>query len=128
MGRTLDAGGRVTLPTKPSSETEFADAVAEVAHLYGWKLSHFRAARTVHGWRTPVAYDGKGWPDLCLIHPVRGLVWFRELKIAKRDLDDHQLQWKLWLAQAGANYDVWRPADWADIVAALSNGRAEATV
>ena len=115
------------LPAKLSTsitERQFADKVAYVARLYGWRIAHFRPARTVHGWRTPVGYDGAGYPDLVLVHPTRGLVWFRELKVGRRPLEPEQVHWRDWLVGAGANYDVWRSTEWADIVRALSNGAA----
>jgi hypothetical protein len=45
-------------------EQSFQSVVIEVARLTGWRVAHFRAARTAHGWRTPVTADGAGWPDL----------------------------------------------------------------
>ena len=115
---------RPTVSTESPSEREFSDSVAEVAHLYGWRIAHFRPARTVHGWRTPAQYDGAGFPDCVLVQPVRGLTWFRELKAGKGRLNAAQQDWRNWLNSAGANFDVWRPADFDDIVAALSNGKA----
>jgi hypothetical protein len=54
--------------------------VIEAAHVYGWRCAHFRPARTRHGWRTAVAADGAGFPDLVLIHPGRREIIARELK------------------------------------------------
>jgi hypothetical protein len=38
---------------------------------YGWRAAHFRPARTAKGWRTPVAADGAGFPDLVLVRRTR---------------------------------------------------------
>lgn len=108
------------------TEAEFARNIADVAHMYGWVLAHFRPARTNHGWRTPVEFDGKGFPDCVLVQPVRRLVWFRELKARGGKLEYSQQRWYDDLASAGANVDVWRPSQWDDIVQALSNGKAVA--
>ena len=109
------------------TEREFARNIADLAHMYGWTLAHFRAARTEHGWRTPVEFDGKGFPDCVLVQPVRRLVWFRELKARGGRLEAAQQRWYHDLSKAGANVDIWRPQDWDDIVSALSNGRAAAS-
>jgi hypothetical protein len=45
------------------SEAAFTDAVIELARLGGWRVAHFRPARTASGWRTPVQGDGAGFPD-----------------------------------------------------------------
>lgn len=95
--------------TVTMSEADLLDNTVELAHLFGWKCAHFRPAMTKHGWRTPVAADGKGWPDLVL---CRDRVLFVELKsdIGKRTPE--QEQWGDTLYHAGADYFVWRPADW----------------
>lgn len=122
-GSPTPAARRPTMPTL-GNEREFERTVVDVAHLYGWKAAHFRPARTVHGWRTAVAYDGAGFPDLALVHPIRGLHWYRELKVGNAKLSDEQSAWQGWLISAGANFDIWRPRDFDDIVAALSGGKA----
>ena len=66
------------------------------------------------GWREYHTYDSRrsaaGFPDLVLVHPKRGLL-FRELKTAKGRVSKAQDEWILDLATAGADVDVWRPAD-----------------
>ena len=91
------------------SEAGLLDSVIELAHLFGWRVAHFRPAMTKHGWRTPVSADGKGFPDLVL---VRDRVLFVELKSAKGRLSDDQLDWAAALTNAGVEYHCWRPADW----------------
>jgi hypothetical protein len=92
------------------TETELLDVVLECAHLFGWRTAHFRPARTVRGWRTPVAGDGKGFPDLVL---VRDRVLFVELKSATGRLTTEQQDW-LEVLDRVAEAHVWRPVDWTD--------------
>jgi hypothetical protein len=93
------------------TETELQDAVIGCARLLGWLVAHFRPALTKHGWRTPVAADGKGFPDLVLAHPLHGVLW-RELKDAAGKVTVEQAIWLSRLEAAGADVAVWRPADW----------------
>ena len=90
-----------------------------------WRMAHFRPAQTRKGWRTPVEFDGAGFPDLVLVHPQRRLVLFRELKSGRGVVDDKQERWILDLRAAGADADVWRPNHWREIVDLLSDGRAK---
>jgi hypothetical protein len=109
----------------PAAELErnFQGAVIDAARALGWTVAHFRAARTAHGWRTPVEADGKGFPDLCL---VRDRVVFVELKRAKGKLTREQAAWVTKLRWAGAEVYVWRPADWDDAVQVLKRSELEA--
>lgn len=102
---------------------QLQEAVIELAHLFEWKVAHFRPAKTSKGWRTAVEADGKGWPDLTLVHE-RGVVLFREIKGEREALKPEQKQWGEWLTAAGANYAVWRPKDMDLIKHVLSFGRA----
>ncbi len=92
------------------TERELQDAVIETARLLGWKVAHWRPARTAHGWRTPVQADGAGWPDLTLVR--RGRIVFAELKTGRGKLTDEQQQWLDALSGCGLETHVWRPADW----------------
>lgn len=94
------------------SENELQSAVIELAQLLRWRVAHFRPAMNARGeWRTPVAADGKGWPDLVL---VRDRVLYRELKSARGTLSVEQQDWIHALKLAGADIDVWRPNEWYD--------------
>ncbi len=88
---------------------ELQAAIVEAARMLGWRVAHFRAARTAHGWRTPVAADGAGWPDLCL---VRERIIFAEIKGDGDRVRPDQQAWLDTLAAAGAAVYVWRPQDW----------------
>jgi hypothetical protein len=100
------------------TEAEFQSQVIDLAHLFGWTVAHFRPALTSKGWRTPVQADGAGYPDLTLVRPPR--VVFVELKSADGKLTDRQRTWlDLFGACPGVRVELWRPADWDAIVAAL---------
>ena len=66
------------------TEAELQANVVKTAHLFGWTVAHFRSVpvKTNKGIRymTPVSADGKGFPDLCLVHGEHRRVLFRELK------------------------------------------------
>ena len=91
------------------TEAELQECVIDTAHLFGWKVAHFRAAMTKHGWRTPVAADGKGFPDCVL---VRDRVIFAELKSSTGRISPDQSEWMISLRAAGAEYHLWAPDDW----------------
>jgi len=93
--------------------------IIEVAHLYGWLVAHFRKAMTKRGkWVTPVSGDGKGFPDLVLVHLSLGQVIFVECKSNKGRLTPEQ---KMWI-EAVKGY-VWRPQMWDEIVERLKCAR-----
>ena len=105
------------------NEKELQEAVIDLAHLFGWKVAHFRPAQNARGdWRTPVAYDGKGFPDLVLVS-AHALV-FIELKSAKASPTDEQRDWLDRLGHKNHEWDwnggciletaVWRPKHWVD--------------
>lgn len=80
-----------------------------MARTFGWRVAHFRAARTGKGWRTPVAADGAGFPDLVL---VRDRVVFAELKSKAGRLSREQQVWRDVLRHAGAEWHLWTPEHW----------------
>jgi hypothetical protein len=93
--------------TALATEAEYTATIIDAARILGWRTAHFRPARTVHGWRTAVQGDAKGWPDLVLVHPDAGYVWFVELK--RDDAPKLRLEqdlWRLWLIGAGAVHYV----------------------
>ena len=99
------------------TEREFQGQVIEVAHLLGWRVAHFRPARTAHGWRTPVAADGQGWPDLFMVRGNRSVA--AELKSETGKLSDDQRLWLDSLEAAGVEVHSWRPDDFDDVARAL---------
>lgn len=109
----------------PKNETELLDQTLDLAKQFGWFRAHFRHGRTKDGWRTPVAGDGKGFPDLVLVPPPgRGRVIYRELKSTGRRLEPDQEVWRDRLLAAGEDWAVWYPIDWPAIVELITFGRA----
>ncbi len=98
------------------AESAFQSQLIEVAHLCGWRVAHFRPARTAHGWRTPVAADGQGFPDLIL---VRDRVVVAELKAGKGRVRPAQDAWLEAFRVAGVEAYVWKPSDFDEAVAVL---------
>jgi hypothetical protein len=105
-------------------EAGFLASVIDLAHICGWTVAHFRAARTEHGWRTPVQADGAGWPDLVLVRPPELIV--AELKSVAGRVQPHQKRWIAMLRACGVEVTVWRPSDWPAIEARLQR-RTETT-
>ena len=94
------------------SEKDFQTQVIDLAHVFGWKVAHFRPAQTAKGWRTPVGADGKGFPDLVLARERDGKRQqiFAELKTDKGTATIEQLQWLKVL-----NGYLWKPSDFDKI-------------
>lgn len=106
-----------TLPgLEPILEKDWQRQVIDLARLLKWRVAHFRPAMTKHGWATPVAADGKGFPDLCL---VRERLIFAELKRDGGKLADDQRIWLAALEHAGIEVHVWRPADAEQVLQTL---------
>lgn len=104
-------------------EKEFQRDVIRLARTLGWRVAHFRPARTSKGWRTPVAADGAGWPDLML---VRDRLVAAELKTGSNRLTPEQADWIDALQAAGVECHVWRPGDLDAIVFTLRHRGQEA--
>ena len=105
------------------SEADFERRIVAVAHTFGWRVASFRPGMNRRGrWATPVKYDGKGWPDLTLCHPDTRQVLFVEVKTARGRVTPEQAEWLD--ALPSGQVAVWRPADWPEIVARLSFGKA----
>ena len=100
-------GGIVTgrAPQAPS-ERDYQASIIDLAHMLGYRVAHFRAARTKHGWRTPVAADGRGWPDLVLARRDRLLAV--ELKSQTGRVGVEQAEWLAALERAGVECHTWR--------------------
>ena len=107
-------------------EADWQKSVIDIARTFGWRVAHFRPAVTSKGWRTAVAADGKGYPDLSL---ARDRVVFIECKREKGGLADEQRRWVVALLNAYAEVYVVRPRDLQRLGAVLaarsSSGSAE---
>lgn len=107
-----------TLPQQ--SEAALQAQIIELARLLNFRVAHFRAARTEKGWRTPVAADGAGFPDLTLCKP--GRLIFVEVKSHRGRLSAAQREWIEALRAAGQEVYVWRPDDFDEIERVLRGG------
>lgn len=103
--------------TRPLSaymtENQFAEVVMELASFRGWRVVHFRPARTEKGWRTAMTGD-RGFPDLVLAR--NGVVLHVELKRQDGRMGLGQPEWA---AAIGDSYRLWRPSDIEEIKEAL---------
>jgi len=103
-------------------EKDWQRVVMEMAQLAGWKRAHFRPAIRQSGtFSTPVAGDGKGFPDLVLVHRFAREKIFAELKTDKGRTTPEQDDWLEILGGV-----VWRPRD-IDAVRARLFRHAERT-
>jgi len=107
---------------KKMRERELQQGIVDVARILGYRVAHFRAAQTAHGWRTPVGADGMGFPDLCIVG--NGRILFRELKVGRNVLSSEQAAWLEALRMAGVDAGVWTEHEWAsgEIEAELKRG------
>lgn len=107
----------MTTATAPKlSEDDFKDRVIGAAKAHGWRVAHFRPARTARGWVT--AMQGhKGFPDLVLAR--NGQLILAELKSDTGRVDPEQ---RKWLAALGTYARLWRPDDWPTILFELEHG------
>jgi len=102
-----------------ASEKLFESKVKQLCVMNGWHYFH----ATPHQVRPGVfRSDGKGFPDLTMSHPERGLI-FAELKIqaASAKASKEQLEWLRALAPWAECY-LWRPNNLDEIAERL--GRA----
>ena len=115
------------------TEIDFESYVVELAHFFDWSVAAFRPGQTSKGWRTPVKYDGKGYPDLTMIHPS-GRIVFAELKASTSSKrSPEQLQWANIITAAELEaasestapilYRLWTPEDADEIIRLISFGR-----
>lgn len=85
---------------RPMTEAQLQAAVTDLCKLYGLRWHHQRISQL----------SKPGWPDLVIAG--RSLL-FRELKRQAGYPTAAQLEWIHDLRHAGADADVWRPADLA---------------
>lgn len=106
----------------PQTEASFQKQVITLARLHGWRVAHFRPARTAKGWRTPCQADAKGFPDLLM---TRGAVCIvAELKVGGK-VSAAQAGWLTAFADAEIPAYVWTPDSWGQIEAVLRDGPQE---
>ena len=100
------------------TEKQFTDDVIALAKRCGWRVAHFRPAKTAKGWRTAVQGDGKGFPDIVCLRGWHMIV--AELKVGKNKSTPEQDAWlddfrKLDNMATWVKVYEWRPADWKTI-------------
>lgn len=108
------------MPGHPAlKEADFQKRVVQYAQRRLWLVAHFPRANPEGRWRTAVAADARGYPDLTMTRAERLVI--AELKGEKGRLRPEQERWIERLQQVpGIEVYVWRPADWDEIVALLS--------
>ena len=102
-------------------EKDFQEQVIDIAHTYGWFVAHSKPCRLGKKTMTAWGADGKGFPDLTLVHPMHGLL-FRELKQDRNYATPEQREWGRRLIEAGGNWAVWKPRDYETVVLCLASG------
>jgi hypothetical protein len=91
-------------------EADFQSQVLQLAGILRWRRAHFRPGLNRRGeWRTAVAADGSGFPDLILVRGDRVLAV--ELKSELGKTSPEQEEWLAAFARAGIEACVWRPSD-----------------
>jgi hypothetical protein len=116
--------GRLTpaeLLLRSVTEAEWQEQVIELAHALGWRVAHFRPARTQHGWRTPVAGDGAGFPDLLLVRGARVIVAELKREGPGHEPTPEQVAWLDAFGAADIEAHIWRPGDIDEIAAELAH-------
>lgn len=72
---------------------ELQKAAVSLARMKGYRVAHFPTIQDYRGvWRTPIAADGRGWPDLILVGRKMLAVE------VKGDGDSLRVEQKAWLA------------------------------
>ena len=100
--------------TRDASEADFQSVVMALAKQYDWETFHASVHRVADTYRT----DGRGFPDLVLAHPTRGVI-FAELKTERGRLTDAQKDWATALSPHVEWY-CWRPSQLQLIAKRLS--------
>ena len=117
--KTLLASSSGSVGTFDVSEKDFQRGIIDLAQALGYRVAHFRPAQTSKGWRTPVAADGAGWPDLVLVSGRRRRVVYLELKRDSGAVRAEQAGWIRELHAAGAEVFVARPRNLQAVAAIL---------
>ncbi len=53
------------------TEADLGSWVEDILHQFGFRVAHFRPAKTEKGWKTAVSCDGQGFYDYFAIKPPR---------------------------------------------------------
>lgn len=101
----------------PISEAAFTTNLLRLAGTLGYLAVHFRPARTLHGWATPMSGD-IGFPDTVLIRPTdeHPTLWIAELKRDGEFPEPEQYGWLEALGRVGrVESRLWFPSELQDI-------------
>jgi len=95
------------------TEKQFSTQIESLLNHFGWRWTHFRPARTMKGWRTPLTGD-KGFTDYCAVR--NGMCLFIEIKSEKGKLTPEETAWMQDLKEVaqislGVMYHLWHPSD-----------------
>ncbi len=93
----------------PLKGRELQKGIIELARRLGWRVAHTPPIPTERGWRTAVAADGKGFPDLLM---VRDRVIVAEVKGDTDRMKKEQHEWLSAFRLAGIAAHVWTPESW----------------
>jgi hypothetical protein len=105
-------------------ERDMEQTIVAACRLLGYRVAHFRPARTTPGWRTPMTGD-VGFPDLICARP--GRVFALELKAKGGRLRDGQADWLRALDGGLVEAQLVYPVDLDDVLALLAQPEAPAT-
>jgi hypothetical protein len=108
-------------------ENAFTSWALKQARLRGWRAAHLPTMRPVRRGVSFVAVpvkEGKGFPDLVLVHPVFGVVWI-ELKMPAGRLKPDQVDWLVALRDAGQRVFVFKPQHQDDLLAVLDGSTTQ---
>lgn len=100
------------------SEDDLQQSVVDLAHLYGWRIAHFRSVLVTKKdgttfWQTPVAADGEGFPDLIAVR--RNRILAIELKRERGKPDPNQVAWlHAFMLTRRIETFLWKPSQWLD--------------
>lgn len=124
--------GRMVQVRGTVSEKELHNQVVDFATQCGWKFVHFHDSRRQVSDKQGNRYligdkDARGWPDLYLCHPTRGVV-HAELKGSTTPVEPHQIAMLDRLAETALSMapqsvptrrmrvHLWRPDDLPGVI------------
>ena len=94
---------------RPVKGRDLQRGIIDLARTLGWLVAHTPPIKTERGWRTAVAADGKGFPDLLML---RDRIIVAEIKGDEDRLRPEQERWLTAFRMAGVAAFLWTPADW----------------
>lgn len=125
----MNSGSTKTSSSKRSttrmSEKDVQRTLTDALRSMQYRVAHFRPGKTTKGWRTPVEYDGAGFPDLVAARRGKPVLFF-ELKGTKGVLSSNQKAWEQALWMTGAIHWIITPNnldDCIEFVKELTYGR-----